>query len=77
MRASAVVNQCIRLGSRHCGKLVTVVVEDTHLRVLRGEEEITARPRKTPGPVTRLYVKGMGTREKRRATPDDKLSGNS
>jgi transposase InsO family protein len=73
----SVANQCIKLGPRHRGKLVTVVVEDTHLRVLHGEEEIAVRPRKTSGPVTRLYVKGMGTQEKRQASPDDKPSRNS
>ncbi|MDS1272289.1 hypothetical protein RIF23_18525 [Lipingzhangella sp. LS1_29] len=70
----SVANQYIKLGPRHRGTLVTVVVEDTHLRVLHGEEEIAVRPRKNPTPVTRLYVKGMGTQEKRQASPVDKPS---
>ncbi|CAM3801297.1 hypothetical protein [Nocardiopsis rhodophaea] len=39
-----VANQCIKLGPRHAGKLVTVVIEDIHLRVLHGEDEIAVRP---------------------------------
>lgn len=73
----SVANQCIKLGPRHVGKLVTVVIEDTHLWVLHGEEEIAVRPRKNPGPVTRLHVRGMGTREERQASPDDKRSRDS
>lgn len=72
-----VANQSIKFGSRHAGKLVTVIIEDTHLRVLHGEEEIAARPRKNPGPVTRLYVKGKGTQPERQSSPDDKTSSTS
>ncbi|MER5201479.1 hypothetical protein ACWD3J_49525 [Streptomyces sp. NPDC002755] len=32
------------------------------------------RPRKNLGPITRLYVKGMGTQEDRQGSPDDKPS---
>jgi hypothetical protein len=38
------------VGPRHRGKLVAVVIEDTHLRVLHGEEEIAVRPRRTSNP---------------------------
>ncbi|MEG8184666.1 hypothetical protein GZH49_40280 [Nocardia terpenica] len=55
----------IKLGPRHCGKLVTVVVEDTHLRVLHGEEEIVVRPRWSTKPITPFYVTGKG------ATPNN------
>ena len=41
-----VANQRIKLGPRHRGKLVTVVIEDTHLRILDGDEEIAVRPRR-------------------------------
>ena len=49
-----VAKQFIKLGPRQAGKIVTVVIEDTHLRVLHGKEEIAARPRKNSGTVTRL-----------------------
>nr|WP_211239301.1 hypothetical protein [Actinokineospora inagensis] len=50
--------QRIKLGPRHRGKLVTVVIEDTHLRVLHGDEEIAVRPRQSLKPITRLHVTG-------------------
>ncbi|MDP9847003.1 IS481 family transposase [Streptosporangium lutulentum] len=56
-----VAKQAIKLGSRHAGKLVTVVIEDTHFRILHGEEEIAVRPRKDLTPITRLYVRGVNT----------------
>jgi len=40
-----VAGQRIELGHRHRGKIVTVIIEDTHLRILHGEEEIAVRPR--------------------------------
>lgn len=69
--------QFIKLGPRHAGKIVTVVIEDTHFRILHGEDELAVRPRKNPGPITRLYVKGMGTQEDRQGSPDDKPSRKS
>jgi hypothetical protein len=42
-----VAKQNIKLGHRHAGKLVTVVIEDTHLHVLHGEEELAVRPAAT------------------------------
>lgn len=56
-----VANQPIKLGPRHAGKLVTVVIEDTHLRILHGDEELAIKPRRNPGPVTRLHVRGKDT----------------
>lgn len=55
-----VAGQRIKLGPRHRGKLVTVVIEDTHLRVLHGDEEIAVRPRRDLKPITRLHVTGKG-----------------
>ena len=55
-----VAKQSIKLGPRHVGKIVTVVVEDTHLRVLHGEEEIAVRPRRNLTPITRFHVTGAG-----------------
>ena len=54
--------QPIKLGPRHAGKLVTVIIEDTCYRVLHGEEELAVKPRKDTSPITRLYVRGMKTR---------------
>ncbi|MBF6302823.1 hypothetical protein IU459_35630 [Nocardia amamiensis] len=45
--ASVLAGQRIKLGSAHRGKLVTVVIEDTHLRIMHGEEEIAVRPRRS------------------------------
>jgi transposase InsO family protein len=58
-----VAKQNIKLGPRHAGKLVTVVIEDTHLRVLHGEEELAVRPRRNLDPITRLHVTGAGVRD--------------
>jgi hypothetical protein len=69
--------QFTKLGPRHAGKIVTVVIEDTHYRILHGEDELAVRPRKNLGPITRLYVKGMGTRKDRQGSPDDKPSRKS
>lgn len=69
--------QFIKLGPRHAGNIVTVVIEDTHFRILHGEDELAVRPRKNPRPITRLYVKGMGTQRDRQGSPDDKPSKKS
>ncbi|MFD3843930.1 hypothetical protein ACFWWC_48370 [Streptomyces sp. NPDC058642] len=62
--------QFIKLGPRHAGKIVTVVIEDTHYRILHGEDELAVRPRKNLGPITRLYVKAMGTQKDRQGSPE-------
>jgi hypothetical protein len=70
--------QPIKLGPRHAGKLVTVVIEDTHFRILHGEEELAIKPRRDTTPITRLYVRGKGTQPNRgQASPDDKTSSMS
>lgn len=56
-----VARQAIKLGPRHAGKLVTVVIEDTHFRILHGDEELAIKPRKDTTPLTRLYVRGKAT----------------
>ena len=53
--------QPIKLGPRHAGKLVTVVIEDTHYRILHGEEELAIKPRRDTTPITRLYVRSKDT----------------
>jgi hypothetical protein len=57
-----VAQQRIKLGKRHAGKLVTVVIEDTHPRVLRDGEEIAVRARRDLTPITRLYTTGKGAK---------------
>jgi hypothetical protein len=69
-----VAGQRIKLGPRHRGKLVAVVIEDTHLRVLHGEEEIATTPPNLK-PITRLHVTGKGIPPQLASTmPDDKRS---
>lgn len=53
--------QPIKLGPRYAGKLVTVVIEDSHYRILHGDEELAIKPRRDTTPVTRLYVRGKNT----------------
>ena len=55
-----VAGQRIKLGPRHRGKLVTVVIEDTHLRILHNDEEIAVRPRRNLAPITRFHVTSGG-----------------
>jgi hypothetical protein len=56
-----VARQSIKLGPRHAGKLVTVVIEDTHFRILHGEDLLAIKPRQDLTPITRLYVRGKDT----------------
>jgi hypothetical protein len=53
--------QPVKLGPRHAGKLVTVIIEDTHFRILHGEEELAIKPRRDTTPITRPYVRGKNT----------------
>jgi hypothetical protein len=59
-RRIMVAGQNIKHGPRHGGKIVTVVIEDTHLRVIHGEEEIAVRPRRNLKPISRFHVTGAG-----------------
>jgi transposase InsO family protein len=73
-----VANQRIKLGPRHRGKLVTVVIEDTHLRILDGDEEIAVRPRRDLTPITRLHVTGAGVKPRNgQASAENKRSTKS
>jgi hypothetical protein len=53
--------QPIKLGPRHAGKLVTVIIEDTCYRILHDGEELAIKPRRDTTPITRLYVRGKNT----------------
>ncbi|MCK9928859.1 IS481 family transposase [Frankia sp. Mgl5] len=73
-----VAGQNIKLGLARRGKIVTVVIEDTHFRILHGDEEIAVRPRRSTAPITRLHVTGAGAKPaERQASPDDKTSNMS
>ncbi|ONH60423.1 transposase [Frankia sp. CcI49] len=73
-----VAGQNIKLGLAHRGKIVTVVIEDTHLRILHGDEQIAVRPRRSTGPITRLHTTGAGVQPaERQASTDDKTSSMS
>jgi hypothetical protein len=57
-----VVNkQPMKLGPRHAGKLVTVIIEDTCYRILHAEEELAVTPRKDTSPIARLYLRAIKT----------------
>jgi hypothetical protein len=56
-----VTRQRVRVGRTHAGKLVTVLVEDTHLRVLHNGEELSLHPRLDNRPVTRFRAYQTGT----------------
>ena len=45
-----VTRQRIRVGRAHAGKTVTVILEDTHLRVLHNGKELSLHPRTSSGP---------------------------
>jgi len=43
-------NQRLKVGPRHAGKLVTVIIENTHFRILHGDEELAIKPRRDLSP---------------------------
>lgn len=49
-----VARQRLRVGTSHAGKTVTIIAEDTHFRIMDGEEELAVHPRTTNRPVTRV-----------------------
>lgn len=54
---------------------------DSGIRLIALDEETNqgfpVSPRKNPGSITRIYVKGKGTQTDRQGSPDDKLSRKS
>lgn len=46
-----VARQRLRIGRTHAGKTVTILVEDTHFRVLDGTTELSIHPRNTHQPI--------------------------
>jgi hypothetical protein len=59
-----VAKQSMRIGSRYKGQIVTVVIEDTHYRIMLGDEEIAVRPRRNLQPITHFRVTGAGVKAK-------------
>lgn len=55
-----VAGQFIKVGPRHAGKLVTVVIEDTHFRTCTAKKNSLSGHAKNNAPITRIYVRGMG-----------------
>jgi hypothetical protein len=53
--------QPIKLGPRHGGELVTVIIDDTCYRIQHDGEELAIKPRRDTTPITRLYVRGKNT----------------
>jgi len=49
-----VTRQRVRVGRVHAGKLVTILVEDTHLRVLHNGEELALHARTENRPIARF-----------------------
>ncbi len=49
-----VARHILKIGYSHRGKVVKVIVEDTHFRVVHDGEELAVHPRTTDKPVTRI-----------------------
>lgn len=52
----SVARQVMKIGSRHAGRRVLVLIEDTCFRIMYGEEELAVRARKTTGPLTSVKI---------------------
>jgi hypothetical protein len=48
-----VTRQRLNIGAAHAGKTVTILVEDTHFRVLHDGQQLSLHPRTNSEPVTR------------------------
>jgi len=66
-----VAGQRLRIGRTHAGKVVTVLVEDHHFRVLDGESELALHVRTTRKPLRNYNAARV---QQRKASPDDKAS---
>jgi hypothetical protein len=56
-----VARQRLRIGRTHAGKVVHIVVEDTHFRVLHGEEELSLHPRNPDSKPIRITAYNRAT----------------
>ena len=66
-----VAGQRLRIGRTHAGKVVTVLVEDHHFRVLDGQSELALHARTT---TKSLRNYNAPRAHQRKASPDDKAS---
>ncbi|MFF3505502.1 hypothetical protein [Streptomyces sp. NPDC003247] len=74
---SQINGQFIKLGPRHAGKIVTVVIEDTDYRILRGEDELTVRAPQEPRADHQALRQGMDTQKDRQGSAYGKPSRKS
>lgn len=51
-----VTSQRLKVGKKNVGKLVTVIIEDSHFRILHEDEEIAVKERRNSGPIGRIRV---------------------
>lgn len=66
-----VAGQRLRIGRTHAGKVVTVLVEDHHFRVLDGESELALHARTTTKPLRNYNAPRA---HQRKGSPDDTTS---
>ncbi|CAG6397600.1 hypothetical protein NMG29_39250 [Streptomyces cocklensis] len=70
-----VAGQYMRVGALHSGKVVNVIVEDTHFRIVHEGEELAVHPSTSDKPITRVKAwPSRQSREPRQASPEDKAS---
>ena len=66
-----VAGQRLRIGRTHAGKIVTILVEDHHFRVLDGEAELALHARTTAKPLRNYNAPRT---PKRKASPENETS---
>ncbi|MFJ6598523.1 hypothetical protein ACIQPP_48710 [Streptomyces violaceusniger] len=73
-----VARQSLLIGYPHRGKIVNVIVEDTHFRVIHEGEELAVYPRTSRAPVTRIKAwLSRQSREPRQKSHEDGTSSKS
>ncbi|WP_438493585.1 IS481 family transposase [Streptomyces asiaticus] len=73
-----VARQSLLIGYPHRGKVVNVIVEDTHFRVVHEGEELGVYPRTSTAPVTRIKAwPSRQSRESRQESCEDGTSSKS
>jgi hypothetical protein len=46
----------LRIGRTHAGKQVTILIEDTHFRVMHGDQELSLHPRNPDIPIRNFHA---------------------
>lgn len=73
-----VARRYLQVGYQHRGKLVNVIVEDTHFRIVQDAEELAVHPRTSDKPVTHTKAwPSRQSRQARQATPENGTSSKS